>query len=558
MVIKISKLQKYLLNGLILSAAAILIRTVGVGFNVYVTSKVGAEGMGLLGLTSTVYGFAITLATSGINLAVVRLVSNALPYGNEEYFDRESDRHVRRIMKSALFYCLFFSVLASLLLFFGARAIGAYALGDKRTIPSLKLLAFTLVPISVSSALNGYFHAVRRVYKSVIVQICEQGAKITVVSALLVLIAPRGLEYACIAVVAGGAISEAICVTVGASLYFFDRKIHRHQKFKLVESKRNLSKKQGDVSVFDIGGVSKGCFIKVEKASKPTKEPSVMSIAFPVAVSAYVRSALLTIEHLAIPWGLRKSGESRECALASYGILHGMVFPLLLFPSAIIGSFSSLLVPELSSALEKNDRRRIEHIVSRVFYFALLFAIGVSGIFVCFSGELGLLIYKSKEASRYIKLLSPLIPLMYLDTAVDSMLKGLGEQLYTMRVNIADSLISVLLVVTLLPSMGIEGYVVVIFVMELFNTSLSIIKLLSITGVKPPVCAWVFKPVFFVVGATALTRLIFLSDRLYSCLNALFSHKAICFIEIGICALFYLLFCRLGKPRALGNTCKCR
>lgn len=521
-------------------------RGVSVAFNIFVTSRVGAEGMGLLNLTQTVYGFAITLATSGINLAVVRLVSNALPYRNENYFDKKSDRRVRKIMLNALFYCLFFSTFASILLFCGARIIGTYALGDTRTISSLKILAFTLAPISLSSALNGYFNAVRRVYKSVIVQVCEQGAKITVVSVLLMLIGPGGLEYACISVVAGGAISEAVCVIVSATLYFFDRKIHKNSKYQLVENNKRLSKTDTCLSFFENPRTNKGCYIaKITSRARELEGSSIMSIALPVAVSAYVRSALLTIEHLAIPWGLKLSGASAKEALSSYGVLHGMVFPILLFPSAILGSFSSLLIPELSSAQKQGDNRRIESIVSRVFSYSLIFGIGVAGIFVCYAGELGSFIYGSKEAGEFIKLLSPLIPLMYLDTAVDSMLKGLGEQLYTMRVNIADAFLSVLLVVTLLPNMGINGYVVVIFLMELFNTSFSIIKLLNITKIKTPVKKWVFKPLLCVFSATVLTRLVFNFDFSYSFFASFFSDKIVCFVEIFLCATLYLLFTKL-------------
>lgn len=519
---------------------AILIRAVSVSFNVFISSRVGAEGMGLLNLTSTVYGFAITLATSGINLAVVRLVSNALPYGNESYFDKKADRRVRKIMRNAILYCLFFSVLSSLLLFTLSGVLGKYALGDTRTISSLKILAFTLVPISVSSALNGYFNAVRRVYKGVIVQLCEQATKISVVSALLILIAPGGLEYACVAVVAGGAISEAACVIVSLCLFVFDRKIHKNPKFKKQEIK-----KEGDVSFFNIKSVCKGSFIKAKSDGAEKEKCSVIKIALPVAVSTYVRSALLTIEHLAIPWGLKKSGASASVALSSYGVLHGMVFPLLLFPSAVLGAFSSLLIPELSSAKEKGDTERIKHIATRVFYFALLFAIGVSGIFVCFSYELGILIYKNKEASDFIRMLAPLIPLMYLDTAVDAMLKGLGEQLYTMRVNIADAFLSVILVVTLLPNMGIQGYVVVVFLMELFNTSLSIIKLLSITGIKASIGKWVAKPLLAVILSTVLTRLIFNSQLFYSFLIKFTGALPVCIFEITLSALLYLLLSRL-------------
>ena len=45
-------------------------------------------------------------------------------------------------------------------------------------------------------------------------------------------------------------------------------------------------------------------------------------------------------------------------------------------------------------------------------------------------------IYPGTDAGRYIRLLAPLIPVMYIDTTVDSMLKGLGEQLYCMTVSI--------------------------------------------------------------------------------------------------------------------------
>ena len=62
--------------------------------------------------------------------------------------------------------------------------------------------------------------------KLALAQLCEQGAKIAVVSFLLLTIAPAGLEYACIAVVAGGALSEGVCVIISALLYCFDRRLH--------------------------------------------------------------------------------------------------------------------------------------------------------------------------------------------------------------------------------------------------------------------------------------------------------------------------------------------
>ena len=41
-----NRLKKYLVNGLMLSCASILIRAISVSFNVYLSGKTGAGGMG--------------------------------------------------------------------------------------------------------------------------------------------------------------------------------------------------------------------------------------------------------------------------------------------------------------------------------------------------------------------------------------------------------------------------------------------------------------------------------------------------------------------------------
>ena len=74
--------RQYLYNALLLTAVTLLMRTVSVSFNVYISNKVGAEAMGVHGLICGVYNFGITLATSGINLATTRMVSEALGKGH--------------------------------------------------------------------------------------------------------------------------------------------------------------------------------------------------------------------------------------------------------------------------------------------------------------------------------------------------------------------------------------------------------------------------------------------------------------------------------------------
>ena len=76
------RIKRFVMNALILGGTTIVMRSISVVFNAYVSGKIGAEGMGLFSLISSVYMFAVTLATSGISLAVMRLVSEELGKNN--------------------------------------------------------------------------------------------------------------------------------------------------------------------------------------------------------------------------------------------------------------------------------------------------------------------------------------------------------------------------------------------------------------------------------------------------------------------------------------------
>lgn len=466
-----SRARTLIYNSLLMSASAIVMRTVGVGFSVWISNRVGAEVMGLYSLCTGVWGFALTLATSGINLATTRTVAEALGVG-----EREGGGTARAALRRALIYAVSFGSAAAVLLICGARFIGLRILCDERTVTPLRLLGISLPAISVSSALTGYFSAVRRVWKSALTQVCEQAVKIFSVAALLVRLMPLGAEYCCTALVLGGAISEILSCAVGYILYRAD--LGRH--------------------------IGKG---RSRLGGRESTKKLLMT-AVPVSLSAYVRSALTTVEHILIPAGLEKFGAERGAALAEYGLLNAMVMPVVMFPYAVIYSFTGLLIPEFTAAASLGQRHRISYISGRVWRLTMIFGVGVAGLLICFADELGLALYGSDEAARLIRLLGPLMPVMYLDTVTDSMLKGLGEQVYTMNVNIADAAMSALLVYLLLPAFGLSGYIAVLYISEIVNFALSAARLLRVSAMRPRVMCWVFAPVFSVIGAASTVRLL--------------------------------------------------
>lgn len=451
---------------MLLTAASLLMRTVGVTFQVVVSGRVGAEAMGLFSILSGVYGFALTLATSGIHLGVTRMSVEAMEHGNRA--------RVSGILRRATIYALFFGCLSALLLFSFAKPIGLYCLKDARTISSLRLLAITLPLIALSSAWSGYFSAMRRPWKNAAVQVFEQSIKIGVTMYLLMFYFAKDVESACRILVVGGAVAEVFSFLLEWLLYRFDKKKHLGKAF------------------FHQTGDTK----------------KLISITLPIAATTYIRSGLITLQHILIPEGLRQSGASHAAALVAYGNIQSMALPVILYPAALMYSFSGLLVPELAEAEVHGHRRHIHYIISRTWSLSLLFALGVAGVLICFSEEIGTALYPNSEAGYYIRILAPLIPIMYLDTATDAMMKGLGEQMYSMKINVADAALSVILVLLLIPRLGILGYIITIYVSEIFNTVCSITHLLMVSRTPVRLCKWIYKPLFCIVLATSLVRLL--------------------------------------------------
>lgn len=454
-------------NALLLSAASLFIRTVGVSFQVLLAGRIGAEAMGLYTLMGGVYGFALTLATSGIQLGVTRRVTENVGEGHTE--------RVLPTLRRATLYAAGFGLLAALLLLGTAKPIGLLWLKDARTVRPLRIFALTLPLIALSSVWNGYFSAVRRAYKSAAAQVSEQICRVAATLLLLSLLSPSDVESACCLLVLGGALAELLSFLLQFLLYLPDRRKH---------------------------------FARADQEVGGQEGRRLIGITLPIALAAYIRSALLTLEHILIPEGLRNSGHSHKDALTAYGSIQSMALPVILYPAALISAFSGLLIPEMAESRVRGGERRISYMIGRVWSLSLLFSIGVAGILLSFSGTIGEALYPGTQTAHYLRILAPLIPIMYVDTATDAILKGLGEQVYCMKVNIADALLSVVLVTLLIPRLGILGYVVTIYVSELLNTVLSVHRLLCIRPLQVKLFKWVYKPLFSIVGATAAARLL--------------------------------------------------
>jgi len=324
---------------------------------------------------------------------------------------------------------------------------------------SLKILSISLPFIALSASLNGYMTAARKMSRYSLIQLLEQLSRIGITICIVEKAGEVNIKEAMALICLGITISEVISFLLSLSCFLLD--VYKNQ----------------------LKNQKTGGFFK-----------KMLRIALPDGFGACIRSGLNTVEHLLIPRGIRSSGASVERAFSDYGIVQGMALPILLYPSSILGVISGLLVPEIAECKLKKNEIEVNYIINRVLHVAMIFSMITMSVMLVFADEISLTIYHNAEASYFIRLIAPLIPIMYLDMTTDGMLKGLDLQRSIMKINVLDSLLCVVLVAILVPKVAVDGYIFTIYFAEMVNFILSFRKLAKESKLRFNLMKNVIKP----------------------------------------------------------------
>lgn len=462
------RLKENIIKGtIILSITSIIIRSIGFVFRIYLANAIGAEGMGLYQLIMAFYMLTITFATSGISLAVSRIIA--------EEMAKNKYQNVKKALRLSLMISLVTSSIATVILFFGAEPVSVYILKDARAILPLKYLAPSLPFLAFSACYRGYFHAVRNIAKPTSSQILEQIVRIFVTIQLISSITTDNVVYACSAATIGMTAGEVISYIYLLFLYRIDKK-HK------------------------------------QKASQKTDKMlfNMLYISIPVAGSSYLNSVLRLVENTLIPIKLVASGMNVSSAMSIYGIVKGMVMPILFFPTSFLSSLATMLMPSLSSDNVNNNDRHMTYTLSKVIHFTSISGILVVSLFIVFPYELGDALYKGTQVGALIRILSLLCPFMYLNMVISSVLNALGEQVNNFKINFIESVIKILMIFFLVPIYGFNAYLFALFITTVLNTILYIYRLLKVSYIIFDVSNWIFKPILAAVVSGFISKVLYI------------------------------------------------
>lgn len=488
-------------NVVFLTMMNILMQLLGLAVNVCITRKLGAATVGSVSLLSAFYGLLCVIASANVFVTTSRLGAA------EEGLCGNSD--------TILHYALLFSLGITAITCVGTALLCDYILArlnSTLTKRALMLLLSALPISSIGAAYKGYFNSRRMQYIPAFADICQ------------------------------------FLVKSGVLMFFV--------QFSVCENKFDI---YSSIAVSTICGECVSLifmlFLKKIKCKKCKNSASMSFLKFaklsvPIMLNSYVCAFLSSANDFLMPLTLRQSGSNMNEALSKFGIFEAIVLPILFFPSCVITSLASIILPEISRFLGKNQTDEVKKLMGKSIKITLTYSIFTACVIYFKGSELAGIISNEPLAAKTLCLLCPIIPFIYLEIILEAIIKGMGRHGFSSLNYLAEYVVRISLLLVCVPLMGFGGVIISYAFSNICGNLARIVMLIinKIMTIKP--LEYIFLPILLSVISVGLTNIV--------CANLRFANKLIgIVIFVLIALLFYALmyaFCERVILRKTENT----
>ena len=454
---KRGKAANFVVQGSILAAAGILVRIIGMLYRMPLNDIIGKQGNGYYTSAYNVYNILLILSSYSMPVAVSKMISSRLARG--EY------ANCRRILRVGLIYATVAGGAAAAILWFGADLF-AELIQTPMSRYALKTLAPTIWIMAYLGVLRGYFQGMGTMVPTAFSQIIEQivNAVVSVVAAGLLfqtglsLNAARGAEdYSYALGAAGGTIGTG-AGALTALLFFILLTATTGERALL-----SIKRKPG--------------------SGRPRRESYgrlmyLLTITVvPIVISSGVYNCSNVVDNYLFGQGMDRLGYGADEIAIFWGAL-GQYQLLFNIPVAVSNALSSSLIPSLTRAVSRGDRKQARARIASSIRFSMLIAIPAAVGITVLADPVCNLLFVSEDNSLLIRLsmAGSLAVVFYsLSTVTNAVLQGLNRMDLPIRHSAIALIVHVAVLEILLLGLKLGIYSVVIanivfaFVMCLLN-----------------------------------------------------------------------------------------
>jgi stage V sporulation protein B len=463
----------------VLSVNSIILQCFGLLLNVFLTRKLGAASVGALSLMTSFYGLALVLSGGSGFIAASRFLSEEIGGGGDP----------KRMFRRVLTFCLILSGTCALLLMIFAAPVSAHL--SKVSVPAgtLRLLSITLPISAVTACFKGRCYAYHRVYIPAAAECIEFVLRAGVMAFCTVFCIPTGKMQILTA------FAYSVLIGQGTALVFLILVRLPHPE---------------------------------QTAPCRLRSTGFLRLILPIMGNACIVSLLSTANDALVPLTLLQYGHSTEEALAQFGEFEAIIIPTLFFPSVVQCCMSALMVPALSKARAAGDEREVKRTTERVLEQTVSFSLYVVLILLIWGGKIGVWLGGEPFTGQILRVMAPVVPLIYLEIILEGILRGLGRQNYSTLNYLAEYTVRISVLLICVPLFGFYGIVLSYLACNLTGNTVRILLVLHFSGLRPdwkrillyPVIALFFSWQVSIL-LMHLTAFLHMPERLYAVVHVL-------------------------------------
>lgn len=393
---------------LIVTIFSVLTRAMGFVLRIILSRVLGAEILGYYQVAMSVFGVLLTLVASGLPLVVSRTVA----YKKQV----QDDRGAHASVTAGLIVTLAISILVSAVLYIFPSILTKIFNNNITTgivLYSLPAIIASAIYCVLRSALWGE----RRFFAMSFTEFFEQVVRIIL---CFILFAPGVMPWLSLGEKASLSLSISCVMSCLLVIIIY---------FALKDRLAN----------------PRGTFKPLLKSSTP------------ITVVRSASSVVTSLIALIIPARLMLYGFTESQAMAEFGMVMGMAFPLIMIPGTLISSLAVALVPEISSKTsnidDKSSTRDFDGLKSHV-NLAINVSLAISMIFVPAFFVLGTpiceILFGSSGAGAYVSRAAIIMIPMGISQITSSLLNSMGLEMKSL-INYVISAIALFLCIFFLP-----------------------------------------------------------------------------------------------------------
>lgn len=416
--------NKFIKSTLILIMGGFITKILGMIIKIIVTRNISLEAMSNYMLVIPSYNLFITIVSGGLQIAVSKLVS-------------ENKLQKKKIIINALIIAMTISVILIILVILLAKPISILLHNEDLYIPILSTL-LSIPFIGISNVLKGYFFGQNKMHVQVISNFLEQVIRII----MFITILPNINDdlWAVTFIIGSNLVNEFLSVII-LSLFINNKKINTKD-------------------------------IRIDNEIK--KE--ILKTSIPSTLSRIIGTISYFFEPIIITNLLLINGFSKSYIRIEYGIITGYVMQLLLLPSFFSMAISQSIIPLISNAFinKKYDyiKRKIKEIIFLSFMIGFIYIL----ILLINPTYFMKLIYNQTKGINYLKQMSFIFILLYIQGPLSSILQSINKAKEAMKITIIGVLLKLLLTIILsFLHFGIYAYIYPMLINILFVTLLDYI-----------------------------------------------------------------------------------